>query len=159
ATDAKLELTVRSTRGAQHTIVLPQDAQVQSVAIDGHDQPIRQDGRSLTLPVAPGRQRFAVSWRTPQGIGALFRAPDVDLNAPAVSARTTIAMPGSRWTLLVGGPGMGPAVLFWTLLIVSLIVSAGLGAIRETPLRRRHWFLLSLGLTQVPIWVSLLIAA
>ena len=46
---------------------------------------------------------------------------------------------------------MGPAVLFWGVLIVIFILSLGLGKIPLTPLKSRHWFLLLVGLSQIPL--------
>jgi len=40
-----------------------------------------------------------------------------------------------------------------------LIASIALGRVRLSPLRAHHWFLLSLGLTQAPMWVPIVIAA
>jgi hypothetical protein len=111
------------------------------------------------VPIVPGRQSIRLEWREPRGIAFHFRAPEVLLGSESVNATTTVAMPADRWTLFLGGPRLGPAVLFWGLLVVSLLVSLGLGTLSITPLRWHQWFLLSLGLTQVPIWVSLVIVA
>ncbi len=157
ATDATLELSLRSSRGGQHVVSLPEGADLQSVSINGVAQPIRQEGRAVTLPLVPGRQIIVLVWRESRGIRLLFRAPEIDLGAPSVNATCHIAMPADRWTLFARGPRLGPAVLFWSLLFVSLLASLGLGQVRLTPLRWQHWFLLSLGLTQVPLSVAILI--
>jgi hypothetical protein len=68
-------------------------------------------------------------------------------------------MPADRWTLLLGGPRLGPSVLFWSLLAVFALVSLGLGRLDWTPLGARQWFLLLVGLTQVPITSAALVAA
>ena len=159
ASDATLDLTMRSSRGAQHVVTLPVAAELQSVSINGVVQPIRQEGRDVTLPMVPGAQQVSIVWRQNAGIGALFRAPEVRLNAPSVNLRVGVRMPMDRWTLIAGGPRLGPAVLFWSLLAISLIASIALGRARLTPLRAHHWFLLSLGLTQAPLWVPIVIAA
>jgi hypothetical protein len=155
ATDSTFAIVLRSSRGGQHAIALPETAELQSVSIDGTVLPIRQEGLNVTLPVRPGRQTLALTWRQKPGIGILFRTPEVGVGAPIVNATIRIAMPRDRWTLFVGGPRMGPAVLFWSFLFVALLVSIGLGQLKQTPLRWYHWFLLSLGLTQVSIWVAL----
>ena len=111
----------------------------------------------MTLPVPPGRQNVSLTWRQMRGIRTLFRVPETALGAPSVNAAVRITMPRDRWTLFVGGPRLGPAVLFWSYLLVSLLVSFGLGQITLTPLKWYHWFLLSLGLTQIPVTVSLII--
>lgn len=157
ATDTRIDLAFRSSRGAQHTINIPSGAQLQAVSINGELHPIRQDGRKVTLPVPPGRQNVSLTWRQMRGIRTLFRVPQTSLGTPSANATVRMAMPRDRWTLFVGGPRLGPAVLFWSYLLVSLLVSFGLGQISLTPLKWYHWFLLSLGLTQIPVTMSLII--
>ena len=57
ATDVTLSLTLRSSRGGEHTITLPEGAQLESLSINRVVQPIRQDGRRVTIPVVPGGRR------------------------------------------------------------------------------------------------------
>ncbi|MGR9052439.1 MAG: hypothetical protein ACU84J_07310, partial [Gammaproteobacteria bacterium] len=52
--------------------------------------------------------------------------------------------------LLTLGPKFGPAILCWGVLVVILMVSLLLGKIPITPLKSRHWFLLLIGLSQLP---------
>jgi hypothetical protein len=158
ATDGSLKMTVRSSRGAQHTLTLPEGAELLSVTIDGTAQPVRQEGRAVVLPINPGPQQVELRWRQPDGIGARFRAPAVDLGAPSVNAHLRIGMPPSRWILFAGGPRLGPAVLFWSLLPVLALIAFGLGRVRMTPLRTHHWLLLGIGLTQVPVAAAVVVA-
>jgi hypothetical protein len=74
-----------------------------------------------------------------------------------VNVETRIAMPSNRWTLFVGGGRLGPAVLFWPLLIAVGLAAGALGRLRLTPLGARHWFLLGVGLTQAPLYVTALV--
>jgi hypothetical protein len=150
-TDATLTLSIRSSRGAQHTITLPDGAVLESVTINGSSAPIRQEGRKVTLPVSPGLQSVVLHWRVPAAIGLFFTAPPIDLGAPSVNATTTITMPEERWILALRGPRLGPVVLFWSLLLVLLAVAAALGAMRRTPLATWQWLLLAIGLSQVHV--------
>jgi hypothetical protein len=127
------------------------------VKINGKTQPIRQEGRLVTLPLTPGRQYMELQWRQPEGIANQFRTPHVDLRTESVNTQVRIKMPGRRWILFTGGPQLGPAVLFWPFVFVILLVSAGLGRVTVTPLRTHHWILLGLGLTQARIEIALLI--
>ncbi|MEO8602554.1 MAG: hypothetical protein ABI629_08265 [bacterium] len=158
ATDATLTLGLRSSRGAQHAITLPEGAELLSVSIGGKTQPIRQEGRAVVLPIDPGAQRVELRWRTAQGIAARFTSPAVDVGAPSVNAHLRVAVPANRWVLFVGGPRLGPAVLFWSLLPVLLLAALGLGRVRLTPLRTIDWLLLGIGLTQVPVAAAALVA-
>ena len=69
----------------------------------------------------------------------------------SVNTNLSISLGQDRWVLFVMGPSMGPAVLFWGVLIVIFILSLGLGKIPLTPLKSRHWFLLLVGLSQIPM--------
>ncbi len=151
ATDVTLTLHLRSSRGGEHTIVLPPDAQLESLTINGATQPIRQQGARVTLPIVPGAQTAVLGWREGRGLSAVFTSSAIDLGEPSVNARLTIAVPGTQWLLFAGGPRVGPAVLFWSLLLVLLVVSLVLGRNRWTPLRWWHWLLLSIGLSQVSV--------
>jgi hypothetical protein len=157
STDAELALVVRSSQGGQTAVRLPTAAELRGVTIDGVVQPVRQDGERVVLPVRPGEQRLTVAWREAMGMGWHFETPRVDAGHPAVNAGVTVEVPRSRWVLLTGGPALGPAVLFWGVLGVVLVAAAGLGRLRLTPLRARHWALLGVGLTQTTAWSAVLV--
>ncbi len=158
ATDVSLSLSLRSSRGGQHTVLLPENAQLQTVTLNSVEQPIRQEGRKVTLPTGPGAQLAVLSWREPRGMGLLFQTPVLDVGAPTVNAHTELEIPSDRWILFAGGPRLGPSVLFWSMLLVLLLVSYGLSRSTLTPLKLHHWVLLSLGLSQVP-WVAVAVVA
>jgi hypothetical protein len=151
ATDVTLTLGVRSSRGAQHTLTIPEGAQLESVTINGAVQPIRQDGRRVTIGVVPGAQTIALVWREPRGIATTFDASSIDLGAPSVNTTIDLSVPSARWLLFVGGPRLGPAVLFWSMLLVLLVVAAALGRVRFTPIAWWQWMLLAIGLSQVGV--------
>lgn len=151
ATEAQLSLTVRSSQGSQHTIGLPDEAELTGVSIDGIDQPIRLEAGRLVLPVAPREQTVEIAWRQAAGIGAHFRTPAIDLGAPSVNAHLQATLGDDRWILFTAGPQLGPAVLFWGVLVVVALLAAMLGRLQLTPLRSRHWLLLGIGLSQSPM--------
>lgn len=157
ATDAELALELRSSQGGQHTITLPEGAALQQVTINGNAQPIRQQGDKVTLPVVPGTQHINLSWRTLQGTRFFLKTPRVDLGSPSVNDRLQLSLPQDRWVLFAGGPRLGPAVLFWGVLIVIVLVSLGLGRIPLTPLKTWHWLLLGIGLSQTSVLLGLVV--
>jgi len=164
ATDAALALDVRTSRGGPHLLTLPEGAEVSRVAIDGVPQPLRPDGRELRVPLRPGAQRIELAWREPRGAGRLlFRSSEVDLGLPGVDAEIRIRPSVGRWILLVGGPSLGPAVLFWPLCAVLAAVALALGRLslvtRLTPLGFSAWLLLAVGLSQVPVAAAALVVA
>ncbi|MEE8107708.1 MAG: hypothetical protein V3T36_01015, partial [Gammaproteobacteria bacterium] len=58
-----------------------------------------------------------------------------------------------------GGPALGPAVLYWPALLLMIAIALGLAKIKRTPLRRRDWVLLGLGLSTFSWGVLMLMAA
>ena len=162
ATDYRLQFTARSSRGVDHAITLPEGALLQNVAINGQPRPIRADGRRVVLPLSPGKQTIDLAWRVDQGITTHFATLPIDLGSDNVNHRINFKVPADRWLLLVGGPALGPAILFWASLLILLAAAVGLGRYaRPTglPMHTRHWILLALGLTQVSWWAALLTVA
>jgi len=153
-----LTLEIRSSRGAQHRIVLPGSAEVESVKLDDLIQPIQRDGEALILSVPPGRRVFAVSWRQPTGLSMLFRAPDVNLGVPSTNAQMRFQLEEApRWILWAGGPRLGPAVHFWSVVVVLLLLGYALARTRLTPLRVHDWVFLGLGLLQLDVPAALIL--
>ena len=146
-TSARLEFNLRSSSGGQHVIHLPTGAILQTVSINNKKMPIRNSLDGLSLPVLPGKQKINVTWHEPRGISTIFHTSVVNLGTDSVNNTITL-MPGyKRWILLTSGPAMGPAVLFWGVFFIILIVSYGLGRIKGTPLKTYHWILLWIGLS------------
>jgi hypothetical protein len=151
ATEVTWTANLRSSRGGLHVITLPEAAVLQSVTLNGAQQPIRQEGRTVAIPLVPGSVSVVIIWRDPNGITTSWTTPALDVGTPTVNADIEVKVPADRWVLLVRGPGLGPAVLFWSFVLVLLVISIGLSRTRLTPLEARHWVLLALGLSQVPV--------
>jgi hypothetical protein len=62
--EATLKVSLRSSQGVRHTITLPQGAELPSVSLNGRAEPVRPDGRVLTLPLGPGSHNAQIVWRT-----------------------------------------------------------------------------------------------
>jgi hypothetical protein len=157
STDTKLTMSLRSSRGGQHVLTLPEGAILESIKIGGTAQPVRQEGRKVALPVSPGAAAVELAWREPSGIAAMFRVAPVDLAIDSVNANVTVTVSNARWVLFVGGPRLGPAVLFWGLLVVLLAVAIALGRVRTTPLGVGSWLLLGVGLSQLHVVFAIIV--
>jgi|APLak6261679142_1056127.scaffolds.fasta_scaffold00019_40 hypothetical protein len=151
ATDVTFTANLRSSRGGLHAFTLPAGATLQNVTINGAQQPIRQEGQKVSIPLVPGSQSVVLTWREAGAMGFGWKTPALDVGTPTVNANVEVNVPKDRWVLLVRGPGIGPAVLFWSFLLVLLVVSIALGRTNYTPLTTVKWVLLALGLSQVPI--------
>jgi hypothetical protein len=148
STTAKLALTIKASQGGQHTVMLPMEAALQEILIGGKAQPIRQEGRNVVLPVVPGTQEVELQWRDPGGINNFYRTSEVDLGIPSVNAGIDVYLPRNRWPLFMGGEHLtGPAVLFWSVLLIVIVVAFALAKTGLTPLKFHHWLLLGIGMS------------
>ena len=154
---AELTIVVRTSRGGQHQLELPQHADLQKVSIQGRSQPIRQEGRNVQVPLVPGTQKIVLEWQQPSSGQWRYHPPQVSIGAPAVNASVAIHVPEHRWILWASGPRLGPAVLFWGYLLIVVLVSIGLGKTALAPLKTHHWLLLTMGLTQIDPVMALII--
>jgi hypothetical protein len=157
--DTVLSMQVRSSRGEQHALILPAGAELKSVKVNGTLQPVQQTGERVTLPIAPGQLKLEIAWREAAGIRTLFRTPSVSLQTPSVNSEVRIQMSDERWILLLGGPTMGPSVLWWSTLLALFIVALVLGRTHLTPLKSYHWVLLGLGLSQLSVAAAAVVVA
>lgn len=157
--DVVLKASIRSSQGLQHTLTLPENATLQSVMIDGRTQPLRQEGRKLTLPINPTKQEVTLKWQESVGVSIISRLSQIDLGQDSVNSNLTLNLGQDRWVLFAFGPMFGPIILFWGVLIVIFLVSLGLGKITLTPLKNWQWFLLLVGLSQIPLEAAGLVIA
>lgn len=159
ATDTTLTLNLRSSQGGQHTIILPPTAELQETTINGVVQPIRQEGYNVPLPITPGNQEIILKWREPLGLATLQQTPAVNLGIPSVNSHLELTLPDNRWPLLVGGPRLGPAILFWSVLLIMILAAFALSRCGMTPLKFHQWLLLGIGMSQSNIYGALLVVA
>ena len=157
STNTEMTLSVRSSQGGQHSISLPQESQLMEVKINDRVLPIRQKENTLTLPITPGKQEVKINWSEANGISTYYRTPKVDLGLNSVNSSIDLKLPPNRWPLFVGGPLMGPAILFWSVVLIILLVAFGLGKTGMTPLKFHQWFLLGIGMSQSNIAASVLV--
>jgi ABC-type amino acid transport system permease subunit len=117
-----------------------------------------QDGR-IKLPVKPGNQTFNVHWQATQSLPIHLTTPALDLGVAARNISLVVQLPQDRWILSVGGPQMGPALLFWGMLLVVLGLAWALGKSGKAHLKSYEWVLLSLGVATQNLSVLLILAA
>ena len=154
-----LDLELLSSQGGNYALHLPDGAKVLTISLNGAPQPIPAAESTLPLPIVPGEQRAEVTWETPLEIGALLRTSAVELAGPAYNIGLNVELPQDRWPLFVGGPRLGPAILFWGVLLVVLAVAMVLARIPGLPLNVRDGVLLGFGMTLCNLPSTVLVAA
>ncbi|MBU0654249.1 MAG: hypothetical protein KJ914_03850, partial [Gammaproteobacteria bacterium] len=158
ARDMDLRLNLHSSRGSQHTITLPEGAELKSLTVDGTKQAIQQQGNKVVLALLPKKQEAVLEWQETGAMPIRYGFPALDLGLPSVNSEFHLQLPEDRWVLWVHGPLLGPAVLFWALLAVLLVFAVLLGRSGLTPLKSWQWFLLGIGLSQSSPYLMVLMA-
>jgi hypothetical protein len=157
--DISLSLDLRATQGAQIPFPLVDNAELKAVRIDGSETPMSHTGGVINIPVKPGRQNIQIDMQVPVGLGVKTQTPDLVLPLPLTNITTEVSVPSDRWILAVGGPRLGPAVLYWSLLTVVLLLAVALARSRYSPLKIYEWVLLTLGIASYSLAVLVLMAA
>ena len=151
ATDSHLKLQLRSSKGGQYSLGLPPDAKLQAVRINGQSQALQTRDGELTIPVTPGAQSVEIEWQHNQGIALRFDSDPIDLSTESINHVVEINLGADRWILFAFGPHLGPAVRFWSLFAILIVIAVVLSRVSQTPLTTAQWLLLAIGLSQVPV--------
>jgi len=154
-----LILSLRTSLGEDFPITLPPNAEITTLSHDNKNIPVRKEGDAVVVPLRPGAQSIKVEWRLPGDAGGWTRVDKVTLPVEAANVSAVIRPTQDRWLLLTDGPQRGPAVRFWGVLVFSLLAAAALSRVPRSPLRLYEWLLLSVGLIQVPVPLSLFVVA
>ncbi|MSP73613.1 MAG: hypothetical protein EXR76_15870 [Myxococcales bacterium] len=155
ATDHELQLSLRSSRGGPFGFNLPPGAHVQKVMLDGRSQPVTADAASIDVSLAPRAQVLTVTWQSEAPLSLVTHTPTLDLGGPAVNLDVVVNVPADRWLLFAGGVKYGPAILFWSQLVMLILVAFALSRSTLTPLRMGAWLGLSIGIAQTELFSAL----
>jgi hypothetical protein len=146
-----VQVSLRSSLGGNHRFELPPQAELLAVNYDGQVLPVQQQGTGVIVPITPGAHVVKIDWREPRGMAWWFSTQGLKLGAAGVNDVLTLQVPADRVVLAVGGPSVGPAVLFWGVLLVIIAVALALGRLKLTPLSAVSWALLGLGVAQMSL--------
>lgn len=153
-----LQLSLRATQGGSHALKLPSSAELLNLSIDGRSINLKAEADTLTVPIKPGTQQLLLNWRDDQGVSTWVSTPTLDLGMDAANISLHLNLPSDRWILRLSGPPVGPAVLYWSSLLVLLVVGWGLGQSGRALLPTHSWILLVLGFSTLSYGPLLLIA-
>ncbi len=154
-----LEVDLRASQGGSYLLTLPTSAStVTGVTINGSSAPIPLKDSQLALPVLPGTTSYVINWNSEENVGVRYHATPPTFASATSNVTTEVEFPQNRWVLLLGGPMMGPAMLFWGVLVVVLVLAAGVARIPGIALTRTDALLLAAGLSLCNMGATLLVA-
>lgn len=158
ASTSTLVLTLRASQGGEHAVTMPPGTELLGVSRDGEALNLRLRDGKLSLPIVPGSHRFEIRLRNTLALSTDATTPAIALGLPAANIDLTMALPQDRWLLATGGPQTGPAVLYWSELLVMLLLAFALSRLSFSPLKAWQWMLLGIGFSGYS-WPALLLVA
>ncbi|RLA07848.1 MAG: hypothetical protein DRQ54_04930, partial [Gammaproteobacteria bacterium] len=161
--ETTMAINLRASKGVEYPLQLPAGARLEMIKLDGREQPISEQQARPQLPISPGSHQVEVRWSQEQARSWWTETPAVDLGSASSNIDLTLALPRDRWLLFLGGPQIGPALLYWGVLVVILLVAFGLGRLGgragRPPLKSRHWMLLGLGMSTGTFPAAIIVVA
>ncbi len=161
--ETSMAINLRASKGVEYPVQLPDGARLEMLKLDGKEQPINEQQARPQLAVSPGSHHLEVRWSQQQDRSWWMETPTVNLGSVSSNIDLTLAVPRDRWLLFLGGPPMGPALLYWGVLVVILLVGFGLGRLGgqpgRPPLKSRHWMLLGLGMSTGTFPAAIIVVA
>jgi hypothetical protein len=152
---SSLDLRLESSLGGEFFVGLPEAATIRSVELEGRSLPVRREAGRVLVGLQPGPQRLTVAWTADAPLAHRTTFDPVELPVEAANVTSQMQLPESRWILWAGGPLRGPAVRFWAVLVLAVVLAAALARSPISPLRFHEWVLLLIGLTQISLLPAL----
>ena len=158
--DVALKLQIRTSLGGDYRFKQPPGGELQSMSIDGVEQTRPKEQEFVVIPLHPGLQTIDLKWQLPSGVALRTLTPNFELPTPSNNINLKIHLPQGRWPLLLSGPDIGPAMLYWGVLAVIIAIAIALGICVQRlqlsiPLKTWHWLLLAIGMSTINMVGSL----
>jgi hypothetical protein len=148
---SSIDLRLESSLGGEFFVGLPETATVRAVELEGRSLPVRREAGRVLVGLQPGRQQLTLAWTTDEPLARQTTFDPVELPVEAANVTSQMRLPESRWILWASGPLRGPAVRFWAVLALAVVLAGGLSRPQLSPLKFHEWLLLLIGLTQISV--------
>jgi len=154
-----LRFALLSSQGGTYAIAPPQAASIVDIRVDGRPEPIPRGEGALQIPVVPGSQSVEIVWEADAPVAWRTSTSPATFATPIRNIAVTMELSRDRWLLFVGGPAMGPAVLYWGVMLLVVFFAVALARVPGIPLTRLDAVLLGLGMTLCNLPSTVLVAA
>jgi hypothetical protein len=145
-----LSAQVETSAPSDLLVALPEGARLRSVTVgNAAQEPARAPDGRLRVSLPTGTSFLQVSWTGASRDGIWRPASAASLSAAGTNFTTTLPEPRDGWVVALGGPGAGPAILWWGVLAAMALLSWLLSRIPGQPLGFWSWFLLFAGTSTV----------
>ncbi len=139
-----LELAFRASKGSDYPLQLPAGADISSISLNGNSIIYVQEQGTVILPIPPGKSSVVLEFSRSEKLQLVTHTPVLAIPG-ATNIKIESSMPSNRWILAVSGPLIGPAILFWGVLLMILAIGFVLGRQQWSPLKSWEWMLMGTG--------------
>lgn len=155
-----VKLSIDSGQAQPFRLQLPPDASLKHLQLDDSNLVLQSADQAgtVSLTLKAGLQQLQLTFEQQQQSELWRQTPALTLPTSAGNLYLQLQLPADRWLLAVGGPAIGPAILFWGMLVLLLALALLLPRLTQTPLQKRHWCLLFAGLSTLSFWLPLLLS-
>lgn len=151
----QLIYTVRSPRGGEQQLEIPEGVSVKSLTVNDMHQNMRLDKQQLTLTLSAGKSNVLLDFEAPAVNSLIYKLPQFNLNLPTSNLSVDVEQ-FPAWLLYSKGPVIGIAVLYWGQLLIFIGLALMFGRIKQLPVKRWQWIVFGLGVSfssWVPLWM------
>lgn len=151
-------LDLRATQGTRYDFAMPIKAKPLGVSIDGQVRPVPVKSNVISIPLNPGKQSVEIRWETETGMTFASETPRLRLPTEVSNIHLNVNPQRDRFIVFLTGPALGPVVLIWGVLLLLLLILPLIPNRYFPGIKKRDWFLLSLGVaTFTPVILLMLV--
>lgn len=146
----QLKVKIKSSLGERVEIKIPKNAKATSLRINQKEIVLAQKNQMVPFFVQPGNQEIHLEWKSNETFSFISKTPQVTLSHGSTNMNIQYKVPKGRWILYLGGPNLGPAMLYWGMLLTLILIAFICGKFKKfLKLNTLQWFLLFLGLSTI----------
>ncbi len=152
-TDGAMTVQLRSSLGERFGFAVPRQVQVRTLTLNGQTMPYQEANAAVDVPLKVGHNRLELTWSETVDPGDFrWRSSAFAFNQAVNNLTYEVEPAGDRWLLYTSGPTLGPAVLYWGMLPVLVLLALFLGWHKGNSLNVFSWFMLGVGLSLTYLW-------
>jgi len=167
-----LTLQVLATQPGDYQFSVSDTAEIKQVRLDGN-QVFNQGSSQLKVSLMNGQHRLKISWQelkhstkdnhkanffTQLGLQEFglqeLSSPKFTSSLPIANLKINLISPSKVWLMAISGPALGPAVIFWAVLIMIIVGAIGFTWLQKKwalnmPIGLIGWIVLGVGVSTV----------
>ena len=154
--EGTLRASVRATQQTNYRITGPSDALIKKVTLDGEAGRSSEKANETSLLLSPGDHSVELSYSKPWSPRWKENAPPLALSSAANNLTVRVLPSADRWLLWTGGLAWGPCVVFWSKLLLVVLLCVALTKLSLLPCSHAGAVLLGIGLATLSLIVLVL---